>query len=109
MLVALTAGDKGDGKRKGILLMATSETPAAASAASALRRVLEAIPADLPSTLAAEPLYQSQRITDEGFGIRFARVEGAVERQVLRSPLRPQVTRKTVLPVLLHGLSLTGS
>ena len=106
LIVAMTAGDEADGGRKGVALLPAPGDDAAAAAAAALQASLQAVPAGLPETLATQPLFISQSVATDGFGLTFAAApEAPAEAALAISPLAKQITRKTMLPTILHYLA----
>ena len=72
----------------------------AGKAVESVERGFEGAPASLPDALRTAALFVEQKISSEGFGAAFA------DRGGMRySELRPQTSRKTVLPAILHFLS----
>ena len=72
----------------------------AGKAVESVERGFEGAPASLPDALRTAALFVEQKISSEGFGAKFA------DRGGMRySELRPQTSRKTVLPAILHFLS----
>ena len=106
LIVAMTASEaESDGGRKGVALMPAAGSATAPAAASALQAALQTVPAGLPEALATQPLFVSQRVASDGFGLGFACVEGAPAGSgLVTSLLAPQITRKTMLPTILHFL-----
>merc|ERR1712032_30428 len=102
VLFAMTAKDKHNGDFKGLVLLAAGGG-ASLAAARALEVALAAIPSGLPDSLTSEPLFQSQGVASEGFGIRFTALTDESGLRV--SLVRPSVTRKTLLPAILHFCS----
>ncbi|KAK7254314.1 hypothetical protein SO694_00009330 [Aureococcus anophagefferens] len=72
--------------------------------AAALERRLEAAPEGLPGDLAALPLFGTQRVATDGFGLAFGALLGDADGASRCSRLRADITRKTVLPFVLHVL-----
>ena len=72
----------------------------AGRAVESVERGFEGAPDSLPDALRTAALFVEQKIASDGFGAAF------VDRGGLRhSELRPQTSRKTVLPAILHFLS----
>ena len=72
----------------------------AGKAVEAVERGFEGAPDSLPDALRTAALFVEQKISSEGFGAAFS------DRGGMRySELRPQTSRKTVLPAILHFLS----
>ena len=78
VLFALTKEDEADGNNKGLvaLLPDAAEEPKAAEEALGVLEAISGVPS-LPAAMRANALFQAQRIEREGFGIRWAAVEGA--------------------------------
>ena len=67
---------------------------------------LEAAPRGLPAALVAQPLFATQKVDCKGFGLAFGPVAGAPEGcGLVTSALRKKVTRKTMLPAMMHLIS----
>ena len=72
----------------------------AGRAVESVERGFEGAPDSLPDALRTAALFVEQKISSEGFGAAFS------DRGGMRySELRPQTSRKTVLPAILHFLS----
>ena len=101
LLLAITKKDKSAGGAKGLvaLLPSAEGDPATLAAASAALEAMAGVPV-LPEALRANGLFQAQDIESQGFGIQWARVEGAPRLRL--SQLRPAVTRKTLMPAVLQ-------
>ncbi|KAJ8606545.1 hypothetical protein CTAYLR_010407 [Chrysophaeum taylorii] len=90
-------GEPKDRKRKAIVYLPVGNGLLRES--RVLEQNLERLPRDLPPDLAELPLFQSQRIVEQGFQAHFA----DLDNDGLRFSLVPcEVTRKTVLPTLLY-------
>jgi len=95
-------------KRKALLYFAHPPTPLNPNVdVAALERKLVALPAELPPSLAALPLFQTQEIATLGLGASFRVLPGhsPVENDSViplrYSLIRREITRKTILPILL--------
>ena len=85
-------------------LVAMLPAACAAGWAPKLREALRLMPQGLPSELCAQPLFLSQAVVTDGFGVDFTPAQGVPAEAALElSPLRPQITRKTFFPALLHA------
>lgn len=109
----LAKAGPGDG-RKGFLLLPAD--PAAAPATSALQVALQGAPAGLPPKFLegeAASLFINQGIASGGFGLDFhtppecdvAPGGGEASAGLAVSALNKQITRKTMLPAILHFLN----
>lgn len=97
VLFAMTAAEQG---AKGLAYVVRD----GAVDAAALERRLEAAPEGLPGDLLALPLFATQRVTTDGFGLAFGALLGDGDGAPRCSRLRADITRKTVLPFVLHVL-----
>jgi len=101
VLAAATNVDSGNGFKSLILYSAKDGRGAAAS--PLVQAQLQATPASLPESFLAQPLFVSQDIVSLGFGVVFKPLHGAPSDTVC-STMRAVLTRKTLLPSMLHFL-----
>eukprot|EP00966_Prymnesium_polylepis_P036134 838360-Prymnesium_polylepis.1 len=101
LLLALTKEDEAAGGAKALVALLPPQGGAAKEATMAAS-ILEQISGSLslPETLESNPLFQAQRVPDEGFGVCWE--ERAAGSRLRFSTLRRLATRKTLMPAVVH-------
>lgn len=94
---------------KGIAVLPTRATGSSAAMARILEAALTRVPQGLPEGLASQGLFQSQGVSSKGFGLNFVDVPGVEPAAGFRvSKMMKEITRKTMLPTILHFCGEVG-